>query len=68
MSAQDATERGAARYYGHDLFEHYGAEGYLLVVTSDASSIKLEPGDFVVKRSWSTAQMPYVYNEAKGGH
>lgn len=61
----DATERGVAQFYGHELFEHYERGGLLLVVTSDASAIHLEPGDFIVKRVWSTAVMPYVYNEAR---
>ena len=64
-SAQNATERGVAQFFGFDLFEHYESNGSLLVVTSDASAIRLEPGDFIVRRVWSTAAMPYVYNEAR---
>lgn len=62
---KDATERGVFQFYGLDLFEHYEPGGMLLVATSDASTIRLEPGDFIVKRLWSTAVMPYVYNEAR---
>lgn len=43
---------------GLDLFEHYEASGALLVVTSDASAISLEPGDFIVRRAWATASTP----------
>lgn len=55
------------QFYGIEMFEHYGSEGYLLVVTSDASEIRLEPGDFIVKRMWSTAVVPYIHNRAKAG-
>lgn len=36
--------------------EHLG-DGYLIV--------RLEPGDFIVKRVWSTAVVPYIYNTAE---
>lgn len=52
------------QFYGHEMFEHYQQDGYLIVVTSDATAIRLEPGDFIVKRVWSTAVVPYVYNRA----
>ncbi len=53
-----------SQFYGLDLFEHYEEGGSLLVVTSDASTLEIEPDDFIVKRLWSTAVVPYVYNEA----
>lgn len=56
----DATDRGVAQFFGLELFEHYEPGGSLLVVTSDASTLDLEPGDFVVKRVWSTGVMPYI--------
>lgn len=43
---------------GLELFEHYEADGTLLVVTSDPSSLTLEPGDSVVRRTWATAATP----------
>jgi hypothetical protein len=51
-------------YYGLELFEHYQEDGHLLVATSDASAIRLEPGDYIVKRLWSTGVVPYIYNRA----
>lgn len=62
---ESATERGVAQFYGLELFEHYEQDGSLLVATTDASVLQLEPGDFIVKRLWSTAVMPYIYNEAE---
>lgn len=49
------TDQNAPTTQGLDLFEHYEASGALLVVTSDASTIKPEPGDFIVQRAWATA-------------
>lgn len=63
MSAESRAAE-VPQFYGFDLFEHYEAGGHLLLVTSDANAIRLEPGDFVVKRLWSTATMPYVHNRA----
>ena len=62
MSGQPA---GVDQFYGLDLFEHYEEGGSLLVVTSDASALRLELGDFIVKRPWSTAVVPYIYNQAR---
>jgi hypothetical protein len=64
VSEENATQRGVAQFFGFDLFEHYEKDGSLLVVTSDATAIRLEPGDFIVRRLWSTAVMPYIYNSA----
>lgn len=66
LAEDDATEHGVAQFYGLELFEHYEEGGSLLVVTSDASVLRLEPGDFIVKRLWSTAVVPYIYNRAPG--
>lgn len=57
-----------AQFYGFSLFEHYEKDGSILLVTSDASAIRLEPGDFLVKRMWSTGVVPYVYNFAGGSN
>lgn len=51
-------------FYGHVLFEHYQEDGHLLVVTSDESALDLEPGDYVVRRLWSTAVAPYIHRFA----
>lgn len=37
------------------LFEVYEANGALLLVTSDATLIEVEAGDYVVRRPWATA-------------
>lgn len=55
----------APTYYGLELFEHYDKNGYLMVATSDMSSVRLEPGDFIVKRLWSTAVVPYIFKQAE---
>lgn len=60
-----AADRGIGQFVGHQMFEHYQEDGYLIVVTSDATALRLEPGDFIVKRLWSTAVVPYIYNEAR---
>ena len=52
------------QFYGFELFEHYQQDGHLLVITSDASALRLKPGDFIVKRMWSTAVVPYIHNHA----
>ncbi len=52
---------------GITLFEHYEANGSLLLVTSDASALRLEPGDFIVRRPWATAANPEPVNRARGG-
>jgi hypothetical protein len=43
------------RLQGLVLFEVYEATGSLLFVTSDATLIKREPGDVVIRRPWATA-------------
>jgi hypothetical protein len=45
------------------LFEHYEANGSLLVVTSDPSDLRLEPGDFVIRREWATAVPPFLHRQ-----
>ena len=55
----------APKVQGLDLFEQYEASGSLLVVTSDSSSLRLEPGDYIVRRPWATAA-PAV--EINGSH
>lgn len=45
------------------LFEQYEANGSLLVVTSDPSDLRLEPGDFVVRREWATAVPPFLHRQ-----
>ena len=45
----------APEIQGLVLFEHYEANGSLLVVTSDKAALRLEPGDFIVRRAWATA-------------
>ena len=58
----------APQLQGLVLFEHYEKDGSLLVVTSDASAVQpLKPGDFIVKRPWSTAAEPEEFNRARGG-
>ena len=64
-TAETAQPEGVAQFFGLDLFEHYQEDGYLLVVTSDATALRLEPGDFIVRRMWSTAVAPCVYNRAR---
>lgn len=49
---------------GLDLFEQYEHDGSLLVVTSDASSLRLEPGDYIVRRPWATAAPAVEVNRA----
>lgn len=63
MSAYDDLP---PQFFGLELFEHYQEDGHLLIVTSDYSAIQLEPGDFIVKRMWSTAVAPHVYNSGSG--
>lgn len=63
----DAEPAPVPQFYGIELFEHYEPSGSLLVVTSDQSDIRLEPGDFIVKRMWSTAVVPYIHNRAAIG-
>ena len=53
--------------HGLDLFEHYEASGNLLIVTSDKTTIRMEPGDFIVRRPWATAAPVLVVNRARGG-
>jgi hypothetical protein len=57
----EATQYGVAEFRGHNLFEHYNEDGHLVVITSDVTALDLEPGDFVVLRSWTTLTMPYVH-------
>lgn len=59
-----STNKQAPQVQGLDLFEQYEASGELLVVTSDASALRLEPGDFIVKRVWATAADPVEINRA----
>ena len=56
----------APRVQGLDLFEQYEASGELLVVTSDRSALRIEPGDFIVRRAWATAAEPIEVNRAGG--
>lgn len=39
---------------GLDLFEVYESTGALLVVTSDLTSVNVEPTDVVYRRAWGT--------------
>ena len=55
----------APKVQGLVLFEQYEASGDLLVVTSDKSSLRLEPGDFIVRREWATACDPDEVNRAE---
>lgn len=48
------------------LFEQYEASGSLLVVTSDKTALRLEPGDFIVRRPWATAADAVEVNRAGG--
>ncbi len=59
------TPAPVPQFYGIEIFEHYQQDGYLLIATTDASALRLEPGDFIVKRMWSTAVAPYIYNSAQ---
>lgn len=61
----DATDRGVGQYLGQQMFEHYSEDGFLLVVTSDRSSLDVEPGDFLVTRSWRTDVVPYVLDTTR---
>ena len=51
---------------GFELFEHWENDGRdLLLVTSDFTTIgPLKPGDDIVRRTWSAAGDPRVYNSA----
>ena len=40
------------------LFEVYEADGSLLVVTSDLTSVDRQPGDRIVRRPWFTSDEP----------
>lgn len=55
----------APRMQGLDLFEHYEASGALLVVTSDKRALRLEPGDFIVRRPWATSAPAVEVNRAR---
>ncbi len=51
---------------GFVLFEHWENDGRdLLLVTSDPSSIELQPGDVILRRTWSAAGRETVYNSAR---
>ena len=51
---------------GFELFEHWENDGQdLLLVTSDPSSIELNPGDVIVRRTWAAAGRETVYNSAR---
>lgn len=52
---------------GLELFEQYDASGYLLLVTSDATALRLSPGDVIVRRLWATAAPAAIYNRARAG-
>lgn len=54
----------APELQGLVLFEHYEASGALLVVTSDASALQLEPGDVIYRRPWATAAQAVAHNRA----
>ncbi|HKN44283.1 MAG TPA: hypothetical protein VJW23_10185 [Propionibacteriaceae bacterium] len=56
-----AIALGVSNFFGGDVFEHYQGDGYFIVATTDESALELEPGDFVVKRKWSTSVVPYVH-------
>lgn len=45
----------APELQGLVLFEQYEADGSLLVVTSDATALRLKSGDFIVRRPWATS-------------
>lgn len=51
---------------GLALFEHWEDGGKsLLVVTSNPAALDaLEPGDVIVKRTWTAAGKPTIYNQA----
>ncbi len=57
----------APQVQGLTLFEYYEADGSLLLVTSDSSALRLEPGDFTLRRPWATAATPEPVNRARGG-
>lgn len=51
---------------GFVLFEHWENDGRdLLLVTSDPSSIELQPGDVILRRTWAAAGRETVYNPAR---
>ena len=51
---------------GFVLFEHWENDGRdLLLVTSDPSSIELQPGDVILRRTWAAAGRETVYNSAR---
>ena len=52
------------RVQGLSLFEVYEHSGALLLVTSDASGIKLEPGDVIIRRPWATSAYPAQWKAA----
>lgn len=64
-TAPEPAPAGVAQFFGHFLYEHYQEDGFLLCVTSDASALHLEPGDFIVKREWSTGAVPYIHRRAE---
>lgn len=59
------TDSGAPRVQGLDLFEHYEANGNLLVVTSDWSTSSVEPGDTIYRRPWATAAPAQMHARAE---
>lgn len=59
-----AEALSAPSIQGLDLFEQYEADGSLLVVTSDRSALRLEPGDVIVRRAWATAAELIEINRA----
>ena len=50
---------------GLELFEQYEEDGSLLVVTSDRTALRLEPGDYIVRRPWATAAPAVHVNRAR---
>jgi hypothetical protein len=60
-----AKEVSAPSVQGLVLFEQYEASGSLLIVTSDRSALRLEPGDFIVRRPWATSADAIEVNRAK---
>lgn len=47
------------------LFEVYEGSGDLLLVTSDATDIRLQPGDVVYRREWMTCSTPHEHNRVR---
>ena len=54
---------------GFDLFEHWettGPDEYgLLLVSSSPIGMRLQPGDWILRRRWAPASEPATYNHAR---